>query len=81
MTAMCFLCDEKIKAGEYRLEYRLKVSARPGDQRKCHVQCIAHIPRETREQDVRFVQTFLERPGLSIEATAVLHDVPAMLEE
>ena len=81
MTAICFVCDGRFKVGEYPLEYRLKVSIRPGDQRKCHVQRIAHIPRETREQDVRFVQTFLERPGLSIEATAVLHEVLAMLEE
>ena len=61
LETVCYFCNERIKAGEYRVTYRFKRGSRAADLRKAHVPfCVALLPLETRDRDLRLVHRWQE---------------------
>ena len=56
MRAQCFVCNKKIAAGEWRMDYRKNFANSFCDQVRIHAACAGNVPAETREVDRRYVR-------------------------
>ena len=52
-------CIQKILKGEFRFDYRVKVSKLLSDHREIHVGCTAGIPSASRARDIKQVRKLL----------------------
>ena len=76
--AACCICNVKIVAGEFRLDYRYRVSNDLRDQKRFHPRCTAGIPAATRARDSRVVATWIAAETDPL-AAAMLLDVAGCL--
>ena len=56
MRAECWLCKARIKAPEWRFDYRFKASTSLRHQPRVHARCLGRLPDVTRSEDQRFVR-------------------------
>ena len=56
MRAQCFICNQKIAAGAWRMDYRKNFANSFRDQVRIHAACAGNLPAETREVDRRYVR-------------------------
>ena len=58
-SAKCLVCSERIQAGDWRFDYRMKKSTSLRDQRRVHQTCIGELPEETRSSDLLKLKRWL----------------------
>ena len=62
--ASCFVCSERIQAGDWRFDYQLKPTRTFSDMKRVHPRCVPHLPDATKETDYRFLVDCATRPDL-----------------
>ena len=71
----CWICELLIPKGERRVHYRTRNSRSFEHLRWLHTACAARLPDAQRANDIRVVQSWLRRPGITEDDKTMFTDV------